>query len=310
MPVGSLLDGLVRNLETRGKATPQNLSAIKTCRQHFGLQRAVDVNASVVEKFQSTELRRENPPAPGTINRTVEIPRAAFRLAQKQERVSHVPAFPLLPLNNTRQGFVEVGEFERLVENLPAPIGDFARFAYLTAWRKGQISKLEWSHVDQTDWIVAVPGTITKNKRPQTIPVVGQLRELIEKRWEAREVKRKDGTSLLAKNVFHEGRGRPVREFRKTWAKACRDAGFPERVRPGKRNLPGIIFHDLRRSGVRNLVRSGVDPHVVMKISGHRTPAILQRYNIVDVKDQQIAFAKLEKHLAKAPKTTNVVNIR
>ena len=59
--------------------------------------------------------------------------------------------------------------------------------------------------------------------------------------------------------IFHRD-GRPLGDFRKPWKTACKAAG-----------LDGRIVHDLRRSGVRHLINTGNDPHVVMAFSGHRT---------------------------------------
>jgi hypothetical protein len=60
----------------------------------------------------------------------------------------------------------------------------------------------------------------------------------------------------------------------------------------------GLLIHDFRRSGVRNLIRSGVPRNIAMKISGQLTESTFERYNIVDSTDLHEAMAKVEKHFA------------
>jgi hypothetical protein len=54
----------------------------------------------------------------------------------------------------------------------------------------------------------------------------------------------------------------------------------------------GRLFHDLRRSAIRDLTRAGVPQSVAMSISGHRTVAVFLRHNITDTADQREAFRR------------------
>jgi integrase len=87
--------------------------------------------------------------------------------------------------------------------------------------------------------------------------------------------------------VFARG-SKPIKNFRDSWAQACQRAG-----------VPNLLFHDLRRTAVRNLRRAGVAETVIMKITGHRTRSVFERYNITDQSDTQQAGRLAEDFLAK-----------
>jgi integrase len=90
--------------------------------------------------------------------------------------------------------------------------------------------------------------------------LTGELLDVIRRRAALRQ--------LDCMYMFHRD-GTPLGDFRKAWRNACAAAG-----------LVGRHFHDMRRSAVRNTVRAGVPERAAMAVSGHKTRAVFDRYNV------------------------------
>jgi integrase len=113
---------------------------------------------------------------------------------------------------------------------------------------------------------------------------------LLERRQTAHKAIKKAGE--IAPWVFFRMRAderggtkhpRKITTFKVEWQRACRAAG-----------CPGRIPHDLRRTAVRNLVRRGISEHTAMKLTGHETRSVFDRYDIVSGDDLKEAARKMD----------------
>jgi integrase len=170
-------------------------------------------------------------------------------------------------------------------KHLPEEIQSRITFAYITGWRmRSEIWPLQWPLVDFKAKLVRLePGT-TKNDKGRIFPFTAEIGQLLEaQRAKTDKLQKKKG--VIIPWVFHRD-GRPIKEFKRSWKTACKDAG-----------LPGRIPHDFRRTAVRNLSRSGIIGQVAMQMTGHKTRSIYDRYNILNEADLKEAAEKLNQHL-------------
>ncbi len=235
------------------------------------------------------EIRR--PASNAEINRELALLKRMFTLALQSEKLGHRPYIPMLKENNVRTGFFEREQFQSVLAHLPAEIRPVIEFAYITGWRiKSEVLPVKWRQVDFDVGEVRLDAGTTKNGEGRVFPMTAELRRVLKAQEAERDRLKKSGT--IVPWVFFrevaEGRGGPkkpcpILAFDKSWQSACRAAG-----------CPGRIPHDLRRTAVRNLVRAGIPERVAMKMTGHKTPSVFQRYNIVSDGDLREAARKLD----------------
>ena len=149
-------------------------------------------------------------------------------------------------------------------------------------WRVSEISNLTWGHVDLEQGIVRLEAGETKNDDGRTVYLDEELKTIFEKQKKLRKERKR-----LIPYVFtnEDGTDR-IKDFRKSWKTACKEAKIGRR-----------LFHDFRRTAVRNMVRAGVPESVAMMVSGHKTRSVFERYNIVSDADLRLASQKQEAYL-------------
>jgi len=140
--MAQLFDGLVADYAANGRRSGATLAfRLAPLREAFGQDKARALTAGRIVQYAKD--RRDAGRKPATVNRELAALRRAFALAVEQELLSMAPLVKLVAEHNARQGFVERADFDRIVEHLPAYLQDFARFAYGSGWRKGEVVTLE-----------------------------------------------------------------------------------------------------------------------------------------------------------------------
>jgi len=302
--MNELFDALVEDYKIRRKATIDFTSHLKPVRGYFDDLRARDVTEEVIDKFISECL--DNGKSPATIDRETQLLGQAFRLAVSRKRLVMAPKVRRLGGGQVRQDFFERPEFEALVASLSEDLQDFTRFAFLSGWRKGEIASLKRADVDIHGRIIRLRREHSKNGEPRKLALEGELWEIIQRRLHGGETISETGVTVNPL-VFHRADGSPVQDIRKAWASGCKAAGIPEReVKRGDKiqRLPGKLFHGLRRTCARNLIRSGVSESVAMQVTGHRTRSMFQRYNISTEADLRDAVKKADLYVQSLPAKT------
>jgi integrase len=182
----------------------------------------------------------------------------------------------MLKENNTRKGFLESAQYDELAREC-AKYGLWMRtlfeLGYTYGWRHEELLSMRVSQVSIADRTIRLNPGETKNDEGREVTMTPLLRGLLQEC-----VRGKQPNDF----VLTRSDGRPIGDFRISWGTAT-----------AKAKVAGLLFHDLRRTAVRNMIRAGIPERVAMQISGHKTRSIFDRYNIVSQADIRDAVVRL-----------------
>jgi len=278
------LEGAEQRWEWKDKEGRLTVGRLKAA---FGNLRASQVTTELLNKYVLDCQKKKL--ANGTINRDLAALKRAFNLAYRStpRKVFEVPIFPHLKEAPPRQGFVEEPQYRELVKNAPELwLRSMLAVAYTFGFRKSELLKMRANQVDLAGQTIRVWRGTTKSGEPKLVKTTHNVLVLLT-------------ACLLGKAqddfVFSRNGGTRIRDFRGRWDALCEAAG-----------LAGLLFHDLRRSAVRNMIRRGIPERVAMEISGHKTRSVFDRYNVVSETDLIEAARKLEAGAENSYKTGTV----
>ena len=254
----------------------------KNIRPFFGHIAARRLSTDLMEEYR--EKRKAAGRSDATANRELSILRTAFHNARKRTppKVVAVPYFPMVKETTIRKGFLTDQQYKVLRDALPEELKPVFIVGYLAGIRKSELLAITWPQVDFESRLITLEYGETKNDDPRSVPIVrGDMFNAL-----SHEKRKHDEFWPTCPWVFSRG-GQPIKDFRWAWDEACKSAG-----------VPGLHFHDLRRTAVRNMRRAGIPQVMRMKISGHRTDSMERRYNIADREDLANAQELLDRRSA------------
>lgn len=232
-------------------------------------------------------LRRQQAGASNaTINRELSTLSRMLRLAYESGKLFRLPPVKKLKESGPRQGFFEREQYEAMRRRLRPDLQVSVAIAYAFGWRvQSEILTLERRQLDlEAGTLRLDPGT-TKNDEGRLVYLPADLKAQLAAQVEGvRALERQTGRIIphLFPHLSGRRRGQRRRDFRKAWETACRKSG-----------CHGMLRHDFRRTAVRNMVNAGVPERVAMKVTGHKTRAVFDRYHIVSPRDLQEVARKL-----------------
>jgi integrase len=255
------------------------------CR-HLGTRFVTTLTQRDIDEYRELRLaevtRRGGRPSPASLD---------LELAQLKRMCSYAVECGITPINpvarvkllrkpNVRTVTVDEATFAKLVEAADQAYRPILLMAYDTGMRESEILNLRWSQLDLKAGAVRLGAEDTKTSKARTVFLTDRVRKAIA------ALPRHLGTDY----VFVSCRtGSKWSELRRMFNRARKAIGREE-----------MWFHDLRRSFVTNARRRGVQESVVMRMSGHRTRNVFDRYNVVDDSDVQQAVKVIEAGAAKA----------
>lgn len=236
-------------------------------REFVAKMQSAELQKTVYQKLKSTDQRTIKGASNATINRVLALLRRMVNIAREDGHIQACPKFPMMHEDNVRTGFVEAEDFKTLLTHVPVYLRPLILFLFTTGCRVGAAKEITWGMVSRDARSFMLPAGIVKNKTPINLPLTQELTDILLKQF------RKTGSPVFDST-----------NLRKEWDNATTAFGRPD-----------LLIHDLRRSGVRNLIMAGVPEVVAMSISGHKTADVFRRYAIVSPTQAQDAMDKVQK---------------
>jgi integrase len=245
------------------------------------------IDEAIIDGYKQRRTRQESrfgrPMSPASVNRELATLRRLLRLAQEWKVLDRVPRIRLLRGEHNREFVLSHRLEPKYLETAPQPLRDVASLILETGVRPGEAANLRWADVYLQPAVHAEMGyiAIRGGKSPNAkrkLSLTARAADMLKGRKSA--VKSawvfpgdSPEASILVSSLDHEH----------------------EHVRTALKLPKDFVVHSLRHSMLTRLGESGGDAFTIMRIAGHSSVTVSQRYVHPTPEGMERAFERLQK---------------
>jgi integrase len=242
------------------------------------------IDEAAIEKYRQTRAvsrsRRKRILSPASVNRELATLRRALRLAYEWKLINRVPRIKLLRGEKNRE-FILPHSIEAVYfAALPSPLCDVALVLVDTGLRLGELISLDWRQVKLEPAKGARFGYVTilsgkaKSSKSRNVPLSGRAVEVLQRQG-----------SKVEGLVFHRADGTPLEKSLLGQQQ--------KRVRDLLKLPTDFVLHSLRHTFGTRLGEAGADAFTIMRLMGHSTVTVSQRYVHPSPEAVELAYERL-----------------
>ena len=220
------------------------------------------IDESLIERFVQ---QRSQQVSPASVNRALATLRRLLRMADEWRLIDRVPRIRLLPGEHNREFILSHAQENLYLEMAPQPLADIAALLLDTGLRVGEALALEWRdiHIEPVNGAKFGYLRVREGKSRfarRNVPLTDRVKVMLEGR-------KAEGKSPW---VFSENGGRPM-------LNSSLDHVHRQLREPLK--LSGeFVLHSLRHTYGTRLGEAGADAFTIMRLMGHSSVTVSQRY--------------------------------
>jgi integrase len=272
--------------------------------QEFGSKIVAKIKPVDLQNYQ---IKRQNQgKMPGTVDQDLGKVKTMINMAFENDQVSGKTLKVFKRIKKTlkkgsdvRDRILSADEFASLMKNAEGHTKHVIATAYYTGMRRGEILNLTWDKVDLKQRFIHLEPGDTKDREARDVPICNELFEILRSMPNRIQ-------QAGEPNLVFQFRHKPVYDIRRGLSRACKAAG----IKYGRNVKGGFVFHDLRHTFNTNMRKAGVPETVIMKITGHSTREMFDRYNTVDLEDLKKAKTQASEFYSKSAVTHSVTQIK